>query len=114
MKFYYNLSYNVLPSYFNNYLEVINNAFPCQYEPQQIARPLKRPQRTQLVFSESNVLFQLIQLFNYTHTHYPKILERGQYKTRAYHGLSHNVKEKYLGTYKYECSNLLCYKCSRM
>ena len=32
MKFYYNLSYNVLPSYFNDYLEVINNAFPCQYE----------------------------------------------------------------------------------
>ena len=27
MKFYYNLSYNKLPSYFNYYLEVINNAF---------------------------------------------------------------------------------------
>ena len=25
MKFYYNLSYNILPSYFNYYLEVINN-----------------------------------------------------------------------------------------
>ena len=32
MKFYYNFSYNLLPSYFNYYLEVINNAFPCQYE----------------------------------------------------------------------------------
>ena len=30
MKFYYNLSYNLLPLYFNYYLEVINNAFACQ------------------------------------------------------------------------------------
>ena len=29
MKFYYNLSYNLLPSYFNYYLKVINNDFPC-------------------------------------------------------------------------------------
>ena len=50
MKFYYNLSYNLLPSYFNYYSEVINNAFPCQYELRQIARPQIRPQRTRLVF----------------------------------------------------------------
>ena len=64
MKFYYNLTYTLLPSYFYYYLEVINNAFPCQYELRQIARPLIRPQRTRLVFTESNVLFQLIQLLN--------------------------------------------------
>ena len=114
MKFYYNLSYNLLPSYFNYYLEVINNAFPCQYELRQIARPLIRPQRTRLVFTELNVLFQLIQLLNYTHIHYPEILEKIKYKTHTYHGFSYNVKEKYLGTYKYECSNLICYKCGRM
>ena len=44
MKFYYNLSYNLLPSYFNYYLEVINNNCPFQYELRQIARPLIRPQ----------------------------------------------------------------------
>ena len=114
MKFYYNLSYNLLPSYFNYYLEVINNAFPCQYELRQIARPLIRPQRTRLVFTELNVLFQLIQLLNYTHIHYPEILEKIKYKTHTYHGFSYNVKEKYLGTYKYERSNLICYKCGRM
>ena len=70
MKFYYNVSYNLLLSYFNYYLEVINNAFLCQYELQQIACPLICPQRTRLVFTESNVLFQFIQLLNYTHTHY--------------------------------------------
>ena len=69
MKFYYNLSYNLLPSYFNYYLEVINNVFPCQYELRHIARPLIRPQRTRLVFTESNILFQLIQLLNHTNTH---------------------------------------------
>ena len=57
MKFYYNLSYNLLPSYFNYYLEVINNAFPCRFELRQIAGPLIRPQRTRLVFTESNIYF---------------------------------------------------------
>ena len=41
---------------------MINNEFPCQYELQQMARPLIRPHRTRLVFTESNVLFELIQL----------------------------------------------------
>ena len=91
MKFYYNLSYNSLPSYFNYYLEVINNAFPCQFKLRHIARPLIRPQRTRLVFTESNVLFQLIQLLN--NTHYPDILEKVQYKTHTYHGFSYNVKK---------------------
>ena len=50
MKFYYNLSYNLLLLYFNYYLEVINNAFACQYELRHVARPLIRPQRTRLVF----------------------------------------------------------------
>ena len=92
MKFYYNFSYNVLPLYLNYYLGVINNAFPCQYKLQQIARPLIRPQRTRLVFTESYVLFQLIQLLNYTHTHYPEILEKAKYKTHTYHGFSYNAK----------------------
>ena len=94
MKFYYNLSYNLLLLYFNYYLEVINNAFACQYELCHIARPLIRPQRTRLVFTESNVLFQLIQLLNYTHTPYPEILENVKYQTHTYHGISDNVIEK--------------------
>ena len=55
MKIYYNLSYNLLPLYFNYYLDVINNDFACQYELRHIARPLIRPQRTRLVFTESNI-----------------------------------------------------------
>ena len=49
MKFCYNLSYNLLPSYFNYYLEVINNAFPCQYELRQIARPLTSTKNTSCI-----------------------------------------------------------------
>ena len=60
--------YNLLPSYLNYYLEEINNAFPCQYELRQIAHPLIRSQTTRLVVTEANVLIQLIQLLNYTHT----------------------------------------------
>ena len=100
MKFYYNLSYNLLPSYFNYYLEVINNACPCQYKLRQIAHPIICPQRSRLVFTELNVLFQLIQLLIYTHTHththYPSILENVEYKTHTYHGFSNNGKENYL------------------
>ena len=50
----------------------------------------------------------------HTHSHYPEILENVKYKTHTYHGFSYNVKEKYLATYTYECSNLICYKCGRM
>ena len=104
--------YLKLPSYFNYYLEVINNAFPCQYALRQIARPLIRPQRTRLVFTESNVLFSIdtvikLHTHTHTHTHYPEILENVKYKTHTYHGFSYNVREKYLGTYNYECSNLI-------
>ena len=114
MKFYYNLSYNLLPSYFNYYLEVINNAFPCQYELRQIARPLIRPQRTRLVFTESKCFISIDTVIKlHTHTLSRNIRKHVQYKTHTYHGFSYNVKEKYLGTYKYECSNLICYKCGR-
>ena len=42
----------------------------------------------------------------HTHTHYQKV----KYKMHTYHGFSYNVKGKYLGTSKYECSNLIYYK----
>ena len=105
MKFYYNLSYNVLPSYFNCYLEVIDDDFPCQYALRQTSRPLIRSQMTRLVSTESSVLHQLIQLLNCTHTQFPEIIEKLNIKL-TYFGFSYNVKEKYLGTYIYECTNL--------
>ena len=35
LKFYYNLSYGLLPSYFNCYLDVLNVSTPCGYELRQ-------------------------------------------------------------------------------
>ena len=61
--FYYNLSYNLLPSYFNCYLEVINDDLPCQYALRQTARPLIRPQMTLLVSTEIDTV---IKLYTYT------------------------------------------------
>ena len=76
MKFYYNLSYNLLPSYFNCYLEVIDVDLPCQYALRQTARPLIRPEMTRFVSTELSVLYQLMQLLNCTHTQYPEIIEK--------------------------------------
>ena len=70
MKFYYNLSYNLLPSYFNYYLEVTNNDFPCQYELRQLARPLIRPQRTRFCFHRIKCFIDTV-IKLHTHTHYP-------------------------------------------
>ena len=39
LKFYYNLSYGLLPSYFDCYLDVLNVNTPCGYELRQSARP---------------------------------------------------------------------------
>ena len=36
-------------------------------------------------------------------------IRKCSYKTNTYYGFNYNVKEKYLGAYKYECSNLICY-----
>ena len=74
MKFYHNLSYNLLPSYFNCYLEVIDDDLPGQYALRKTARSLIRPQTTRLVSTKSSVLHQLIQLLNCTHTQYPEIM----------------------------------------
>ena len=60
---------------------------------------------TRLVSTESSVLHQLIQSLNCTHTQYPEIIEKVKYRIHTYYGFSYNVKEKYLGTYIYECTN---------
>ena len=64
LQFYYNLSYVLLLSYFNCYLDVLNVNMPCGYELRQSARPKIRLPRTILVFTESCLLYQLIKLIN--------------------------------------------------
>ena len=76
LKFYYNLSYELLPTYFDCYLEVINKKPPGNYKLRSSARPVIRMPRTRLVFTESSVLYQLIQLLNYTYEHQPIIMAK--------------------------------------
>ena len=74
LKFYYNLSYRLLPSYFDSYLDVINKKSSYMYELRATARPLIQVPKTRLVSTESGMLYQLIKLINYTHEHNPEIL----------------------------------------
>ena len=113
LKFYYNLSYKLLPSYFDTYLEVINEERPCLYELRQSVRPLIRIPRTRLVFAEFTLLFQLIEIINKTNIIHPEIVEKIQKKSHSYKGFSFNVTRIYLGTYAFECYNYNCYICGR-
>ena len=111
LKFYYNLSYGLLPSYFDCYLDVLNVNTPCGYELRQSARPKIRLPRTRLIFTESCLLYQLIKLINCTQTNNPEILEKIHEKTHTYFGFNFNVTRIYLSTYTYECTVPNCFKC---
>ena len=58
--FYYNLSYGLLPSYFNCYIDVLNVNTSCEYELRQSARPKIRLPGTRLISTESCLLYQII------------------------------------------------------
>jgi len=114
LKFYYNLSYHKLPSYYDKYLDVINENSTHQYELRATARPPVRLPKTRLVFAESSILFQLIKLIRCTHEEYPEILKKVNEQSHTYYGFSFNITNIYLMCYKYECRNLICYKCGRL
>ena len=113
LKFYYNLSYKLLPSYFDNYLDIINNDIECIYELRRSARPLIRLPRTRLMFTESTLLYELIKIINSTYDEHPGILEKIKQKSHSYSGFSFNITRVYLEIYEYECHNLICYVCDR-
>ena len=113
LKFYYNLSYKLLPPYFNSYIDVINRESPYLYNLRATARPLIQLPRTRLVSTESSMLYQLIKLLNYTYEHNPEILKKIHEKTHSYFGFSFNVKHIYLANYKFDCTYHICYKCGR-
>ena len=67
LKIYYNLSYGLLPSYFNCYLDVLNGNTPCGYELRQNARPKMRLPRPRLIFTEScKVIFSIFIINSYS------------------------------------------------
>ena len=109
LKFYYKVSYQFLPKYFNGYLDVIRADVPDNYTLRQAARPLIRLPRVRHVFAQSTVLYQLIKLINETHNKNPKILEKIYQKSL---GFSFNVTQIYLQNYNFECSLQNCFICN--
>ena len=112
LKFYYKLSYQFLPKYFNGYLDVIRADVPYNYTLRQAARPLIRLPRVRHVFAQSTVLYQLIKLINETHNKNPKILEKIDQKSHTLQSLSFNVTQIYLQNYNFECSLQNCFICN--
>lgn len=113
LKLYYNLSYGLLPSYFNCYLEVLNKTSPHSYQLRTGSRPLIRLPKIRLVLSESNVLYQLILLINDTHETFPTILQKINEKSHSFSGFSFNVTQIYIQQYSEVCSRIVCYQCGR-
>ena len=65
-----------MPSYYDKYLDVINENSTNQYEFRDTARPPVRLPKTRLVFAESSILFQLLTLIISTHEEYPEIFKQ--------------------------------------
>ena len=106
LKFYYKLSYQFLPKYFNGYLDVIGADVPYNYTLRQAARPLIRLQIVR------HVLYQLIKLINETHNKNPNILEKIDQKSHTLQGFSFNVTQIYLQNYNFKCSLQNCFICN--
>ena len=77
LKFYYNSTiYCLPPDYFNNYLDVITNELPHSYQLHINAHPLIQLPKIRHQFAKFGLLYQLLNLLNNTHEHYPEILAK--------------------------------------
>ena len=99
LKFYYNLSYGSLPSYFDCYMETINKGVPHRYSLRTTARPMIRMPKSRLVLTESCVLHKLINLINQTNTNYPQIICKIEEQSHTFWGFSFNITQIYLQSY---------------
>ena len=113
LKFYYNLTNYSLPDYFNNYLDIINNELPHSYQLRINARPLIRLPKIRHQFAEFGLLYQLVNLLNNTHEHYPEILAKIDLKNHSMSVIGVYIANIYLNTYKFECDLRFCYECGR-
>ena len=109
LKFYYKLSYDLVPSYFQTYREVIER------EP---TRDLKQhcihPPLIKRVYAECSPLIQLINLINSLKADkYDTILEKIESKSHTYQGFSFNVTMVCLNAYDPTCRINPCYICNR-
>ena len=107
LKFYYKLSYDLLPPYFNNYIEIIEQKPARDLRYQYIHAPLVKR-----VYAECSPLFQLIKLINsLKNNSNDTILEKIAKKSHSYNGFAFNVTRSFLDTYDPICRIEKCYVC---
>ena len=95
LKFYYKLSYDLLPPYFNIY-NVIVRQEPARDFRQYYIHPLL----VKRVYAECNHLIQLIKLINtLKQDENDTILRKITEKTHSYSGFTFNVTRYFLNTY---------------
>ena len=109
LKRYYKLSYNLLPLYFNYYIEVIEQKPVRNLHQNYIHAPLIKR-----VYAECSPLIQLIKLINclksdVNDTIFNKIAQQ----SHSYNGFAINVTRTILYTYDPICRIELCYVCIR-
>ena len=109
LKFYYKLSYDLVPSYFQTYREVIER------EPtRDLRQHCIHPPLIKRVYAECSPLIQLIKLINSLKADkYDTILEKIESKSHTYKGISFNVTMVCLNAYDPICRINPCYICNR-
>ena len=107
LKFYYKLSYDLLPPYFNKYIEIIEQKPARDLRFQYIHAPLVKR-----VYAECSPLFQLIKLINSLRNDpNDTILKKIVEKSHSYNGFAFNVTRTFLDNYDLICRTEKCYVC---
>ena len=108
LKFYYKLSSNLLPKYFESYRDVIKRLPVRELRQHYIHSPLIRR-----VHEECSPLFQLIEVINNLKADKnDTILETIRLKSHTYYGFSFNVTMVCLSAYDPICRLNSCYTCT--
>ena len=107
LMFYYKLSYDLLPPYFNKYIEIIEQKPARDLRFQYIHAPLVKR-----VYAECSPLFQLIKLINSLRNDpNDTILKKIVEKSHSYNGFAFNVTRTFLDNYDPICRTEKCYVC---
>ena len=107
LKFHYKPSYDLLPPYFNKYIEIIEQKPARDLRFQYIHAPLVKR-----VYAECSPLFQLIKLINSLRNDpNDTILKKIVEKSHSYNGFAFNVTRTFLDNYDPICRTEKCYVC---
>ena len=108
LKFYYILSFNLLPKYFECYRNVIERA-PVR----ELRQHYRHPPLIRRVYAECSPLFQLIELINTLKADKNDTFwKKNRLISHTYYGFSLNVSMVCLSAYDLICRLNSCYTCN--